>query len=96
MDSIVSYLLFLFSAPVIPVRFGVEPLRLLVLIARLISILSISADYYGMWIEGRGVPCFFCPLLFMLKPSYACTLVVHSISMVLVVTIAPPQTIEMS
>jgi hypothetical protein len=96
MDSIVSYVLFLFSTPVVPVRFGVEPLRLLVFIARLISILSISTDYYGVSIEGRGVPCFFCPLLFVLKPSYACTLVDRSISTVLVVTIALPQTIEMS
>jgi hypothetical protein len=37
-------------------KIWVEPIRLLVFIAPLISILSISTDFYGVWIEGRGVP----------------------------------------
>jgi hypothetical protein len=84
----------LFSILVDPVRGGLSPL----LVGAYCFLIPFpdSRRRYGMRIKGRGVPRFFCPLLFMLKPSYACTLVDHSISMVLVVTTTPPQTIEMS
>jgi hypothetical protein len=57
---------------------------------------SILVDYYGVRIKGKGVPCLFCLLLFMLKPLYACTFVDHSISVDPVVTSAPLRTLEMS
>jgi hypothetical protein len=56
-----------------------------------------SSHCYGEWIKGRWIPhlllSFGSPVL---EPLYACTVFDHNISSVLVVTIAPLRTREMS
>jgi hypothetical protein len=85
----------LFSIPIDLVRCGLS-LSLVGACCSFDSIPSIPVDYSGLWIKGRGVPCLFRLLLFVLKPLYACTFVDRSISVFLVVTTTLLRTLEMS